>query len=96
MIGGILVGIGVTALILREFRKRITKNFTDTGDYIKYFYDENDNVIKAVWYESGEKKSHTITYQYKKFDREGNWLVRVANCEDRGPINEMEQRIVEY
>ncbi len=72
------------------------KNFTDTGDYIKYFYDENDNVIKAVWYESGEKKSHTITYQYKKFDREGNWLVRVANCEDRGPINEMEQRIVEY
>ena len=72
------------------------KNFTDTGDYIKYFYDENDNVIKAVWYESGEKKSHTITYQYKKFDREGNWLVRVANCEDRGPINEIEQRIVEY
>ena len=72
------------------------KNFTDTGDYIKYFYDENDNVIKTVQYDSNEKQTYTITYTYKEFDTAGNWLVRVANCKERGPINEIEKRKVEY
>lgn len=87
---------GRVATIKMSVRNPYEKKFTDKGDYIKYFYDDNDNVIKAVWYDSDEKKSHTITYQYKKFDSAGNWLVRVANCEGRGPINEIEQRIVEY
>lgn len=69
---------------------------TDKGDNIKYFYDENGNVVKAVRYDSNEKKTFTITYQYKKFDRAGNWLVRVANCAGAGPINETERRKVVY
>ena len=72
------------------------KKLADKGDYIKYFYDDNDNLIKAVQYDSNEKQTYTITYTYKEFDTAGNWLVRVANCKERGPINEIEKRKVEY
>lgn len=38
MANHLVIGLGGTGgKILREFRKRITKNFADTGDYIKYF-----------------------------------------------------------
>ena len=53
-------------------------------------------MIKAVRYDSYERKTYTITYTYKKFDAAGNWLVRVANCAEAGPINEIEKRRVEY
>ncbi len=69
---------------------------TDKGDNVKYFYDEKGNVIKAVRYDSYEKKTYTMTYTYKEFDAAGNWLVRVANCPVSGPINEVERRKVEY
>lgn len=72
------------------------KKFTDRGDNIRYSYDEDGNVIKAERYDSYEKKTYTMTYQYKQFDRAGNWLVRVANCEQMGLENRIEKRTVEY
>lgn len=68
---------------------------TELGN-CKYYYDENDNVIRVVRYDSYEKQTYTITYQYKLFDRAGNWLIRVANCEPMGIKNRIEKRTLEY
>lgn len=63
---------------------------------VKYFYDENNNLIKNVVYSPTDKKTHTITYQYKLFDRAGNWLIRVANCPSMQIKNYIEKRKIEY
>lgn len=63
---------------------------------VKYFYDENNNLIKVVDYSPTDKKTHTITYQYKLFDRAGNWLIRVVNCASMQIKNYIEKRKIEY
>ena len=63
---------------------------------VKYFYDENNNLIKVVVCSPTDKKTHTITYQYKLFDRAGNWLIRVANCASMQIKNYIEKRKIEY
>ena len=66
------------------------------GYNIKYFYDENDNVTKAVKYDAYEKKTHTVTFAYKEFDAAGNWTKRVANCPTRMINNQVETRVLSY
>lgn len=63
---------------------------------IKYFYDEKNNLTKAVLFDLDEKKSYTRTYKYESFDKTGNWLTRVVNCEKYDIKNEVETRTVEY
>ena len=63
---------------------------------VKYFYDEKDNLIKVVVYYPLDKKTHTVTYQYKLIDRTGNWLIRVANCASLGMKDYIERRKIEY
>jgi hypothetical protein len=63
---------------------------------IKYFYDEKNNLIKAVLYDLDEKKSYSRTYKYESFDKTGNWLTRVVNCEKDDIKNAVETRTVEY
>lgn len=69
---------------------------TEVGCDKKYFYDENDNLIKVVVYYPEEKKTHTITYTYKEFDGAGNWTKRVANCPTMEIDNRVETRTLSY
>ena len=63
---------------------------------IKYFYDDNNNVIKEVLYDLEKKETYTRTYKYESFDKTGNWLTRRVNCEYFDVKDEMETRTVEY
>jgi len=69
---------------------------TEVGCDKKYYYDENDNLIKVVVNYPEEKKTYTVTYTYKEFDAAGNWTRRVANCLTMGIDNRVETRVLSY
>ncbi len=68
----------------------------DNGTNLKYYYDESDNVVKVIYYDGYEKKTHTITYKNLEFDAAGNWTKRVANCPTMGINNRVETRVLSY
>ena len=74
----------------------ILANYHGEDLKIKYFYDEKNNLIKEVMFDLDEKKSYTRTYVYKSFDKMGNWLTRVVNCEKDDIKNGVQTRTVEY
>lgn len=65
-------------------------------NYVTYYYDENDNVIKLVQYDIESKRTITVYYKYQSFDQMGNWLVRVVNCETLEIKNQVEKRTIGY
>lgn len=68
----------------------------DDGTSLKYSYDENDNVVKVIYYDGDEKKTHTITYKNMEFDAAGNWTKREANCPTMWIDNRVETRVLTY
>ncbi len=56
--------------------------------YTRIYYDENGNVTKTT--------PPTTTYTYKQFDKEGNWLVRVAHCPSVHFEDRVEMRTITY
>ena len=73
----------------------------DTGEKenvgnVVYYYDDNDNMVKAVVYDKYEAKANTMKYTYKKTDESGNWTERVVNCPDLGLNNQQETRTLSY
>ena len=69
---------------------------TEESGSVKFYYDENDNVIKTVQHYQGSNHSITMTYNYKSFDSFGNWLVRVVNCEAYEIKDQVDKRTIEY
>lgn len=73
----------------------------DTGEFypegnVKFTYDNNDNVIKAVSFDSYDSTTQTVQYTYKSFDDVGNWTARIANCPNLGLNNHLETRMLTY
>lgn len=65
----------------------------------EFFFNDKGDVIKINSYENDEKTIHaTYLYEYKKYDKYGNWLymqMRIKDIPTKDPIKVV-NRIIEY
>lgn len=83
--------------ILKSDKLDNTGYQTQNRGSLKYYYDDENNVIKMIYFDPSKKEERSVKYTYDQFDQQGNWIKRYAGFDIwEGIMSYVEMRTIEY